>query len=73
MLGSGGEVSTVLLAIPTIALTVAVVRRAALSGRPLFEVLWATRASLLILLAGLLLLLAAGQGRELIDGLDTAG
>ncbi len=72
MLGSGQGLSTVLLAVLTIALTVAAVRLAAQGGRPLLEVLWPTRAALLTLLAGLLLLFAAGQGRELIDGLDAA-
>jgi hypothetical protein len=72
MFGSGQGLPAILLAILTIALTVAAVRAAAQGGRPLLEVLWPTRAALLTLLAGLLLLFAAGQGRELIDGLDAA-
>lgn len=72
MLGSGQGLSMVLLAVLTIALTVAAVRLAAQGGRPLLEVLWPTRAALLTLLAGFPPLFAAGQGRELIDGLDAA-
>lgn len=72
MLGSGQGLKTALLALAAIALTVAAVRLATRLGRPLLSVLRPTRAALLTLLAGVLLLFAAGQGRELIDGLDAA-
>lgn len=61
-----------LLALAVLALVLLAVRLLARLGRPLLEVAAPTRAPLLTLLVGFALLFLAGQGRELIDGLDEA-
>jgi len=61
-----------LLALAVLALVLFAVALLARLGRPLLEVVGPTRAPFLTLLLGLGLLFLAGQGRELIDGLDEA-
>ncbi|MDW8371378.1 MAG: hypothetical protein RMK81_13980, partial [Geminicoccaceae bacterium] len=66
--GAAPLLEPVALVVATVLLVWAAVRLV----RPLVPILLATRASLLTLLAGFLLLFVAGQGREVVDALSAA-